>query len=104
MNGALEKRVEEHLRAFGYEQMVFTLRDDGGRETEYRRKARGTEEQPFVEALALATELYTDAELAVWLTSPQPLLEGWTPLQLLGCGKAADLLRVMQALDAGVYL
>lgn len=59
---------------------------------------------PFAEAVAIAADLYTDAELAVWLTAPQPQADNWTPLQLLGCGKSAELLAAMRRLVDGVYL
>lgn len=58
----------------------------------------------FVEAVRLAATWYSHAELAVWLTAPQPLLDHWTPLQLLGSGRAPALLQIMNALDQGAYL
>lgn len=62
------------------------------------------EARPAIEALLIAGGFYTDQEFAIWLTSPQPLLDNWTPIQLIGCGKGDELLRVMKALDDGVYI
>lgn len=58
----------------------------------------------FVTAITIAAGIYTDVELAFWLTSPQPLLEMWTPVQLLACGEAPRLLAVMRQLEDGVYI
>jgi hypothetical protein len=58
----------------------------------------------FQQAVGIASELYSDVELAVWLTAPQPLLNNLTPIQLLALGRSPELLRVMQALDEGAYL
>ncbi len=58
----------------------------------------------FSEALLIAAGLYTDVELAFWLTAPQPLLGMWTPIQLLARGEGAKLLQVLQQLEDGVYV
>ena len=58
----------------------------------------------FHEAIGIATECYTPVELAFWLNAPQPLLDNWTPVQLLGGGKAEQLLNVMESLESGVHL
>lgn len=60
---------------------------------------------PFAEAISiLERHFYTDAELALWLTSPQPLLGDMTPQALLAAGRKAELLNVIRALDDGAYL
>jgi hypothetical protein len=58
----------------------------------------------FSQALLIAAGIYTDVELAFWLTAPQPLLAMWTPIQLLTRGEAPQLLQVMQQLEDGVYV
>lgn len=57
----------------------------------------------FADALLIAAGLYTDVELAFWLNAPQPMLEMWTPVQLLARGDAARLLQVLRMLEDGVY-
>ena len=60
---------------------------------------------PFGDAIkTLEAWWYTDEELARWLTAPQPLLDGLTPIQLLATGRKAELLNVVRALDDGAYL
>lgn len=60
---------------------------------------------PFADAIrTLEAEWYTDAELATWLSSPQPLIEGKTPIELLAEGRKAELLNAIRALDEGAYL
>ena len=58
----------------------------------------------FSEALLIAAGMYTDVELAFWLNAPQPLLEMWTPVQLLARGDAHRLLHVMNQIEDGVYV
>jgi Lar family restriction alleviation protein len=58
----------------------------------------------FSQALLIAAGLYSDVELAFWLTAPQPLLDMWTPVQLLARGEAPKLLQVMQQIEDGVYI
>jgi uncharacterized protein (DUF2384 family) len=58
----------------------------------------------FSEALLIAAGFYNDVELAFWLTAPQPLLEMWTPIQLLARGDGPKLLQVMRGLEDGVYV
>lgn len=58
----------------------------------------------FSTALLIAAGMYSDVELAFWLNAPQPLLEMWTPIQLLARGEADRLLVVMQQLEDGVYV
>jgi hypothetical protein len=58
----------------------------------------------FSEALLIAAGMYSDVELAFWLTAPQPLLDMWTPVQLLARGEAPRLLQVMQQIENGVYI
>ena len=59
---------------------------------------------PFARAVLIASSWYSDPELAIWFTAPQPLLDGWTPLQLLGCGRANQLESAVIALNESVYL
>lgn len=58
----------------------------------------------FVEAVEIASEMWTAQEMAIWLTSPQPLLANWTPVQMLGCGRAVPLRDVLRNISDGVYL
>lgn len=68
------------------------------------REQKNDSGDSFSTAVALASEWYNDVELAVWLTAPQPLLHNLTPVQLLALGRAPELLRLMQAMEAGAYL
>lgn len=58
----------------------------------------------FAEALLIAAGMYSDVELAFWLNAPQPLLEMWTPVQLLARGEADRLLAAMRRLEDGAYI
>lgn len=58
----------------------------------------------WAEAIVIAASLYNQAELHVWLHAPQSLVGNWTPLQMLGCGKGDELLRVMQSLEEGAFV
>lgn len=58
----------------------------------------------FSDALLIAAGLYTDVELAFWLNAPQPLLDMWTPVQLLARGEGSKLLHVLRMLEDGVYI
>jgi hypothetical protein len=58
----------------------------------------------FHEAVLIAAGMYSDVELAFWLTAPQPLVGMWTPIQLLARGEADKLLTVLQQLESGVYV
>jgi hypothetical protein len=58
----------------------------------------------FSEALLIAAGLYSDVELAFWLTAPQPMLGMWTPVQLLARGEADRLLMVLKQLEDCVYV
>ena len=60
--------------------------------------------RPSIEAITIAAGIYTDMELVVWLQAPQPLLENWTPLQLIACGRGDDLARAMRQMEDGVYI
>lgn len=72
--------------------------------TDYDKMARPFA-TTFGDALnTLEQHYYTDAELAEWLTSPQPLLEGITPIDALAQGKKADVIAIVERLDDGVYL
>jgi hypothetical protein len=53
----------------------------------------------FADAVLIAAGMYTDVELAFWLNAPQPLLEMWTPIQLLAKGESVRLLEVMRQLE-----
>lgn len=59
----------------------------------------------FAAAIALLERAYyTDAELAAWLTAPQPLLDGATPVELLAAGRKRELLARVQAMDEGTFI
>jgi len=58
----------------------------------------------FPEVIRIAATLWTDQELAIWLTAPQEQHENWTPLQMLGCGKIGELLQSLKCIEDGVYL
>ena len=46
----------------------------------------------------------TPEEVAQWLRSPQPLLDDRMPVDLIADGKASELHRVWDSLDAGAYI
>lgn len=52
----------------------------------------------------LAEYYETPEEVAKWFRSPQPLLENLTPETLIAQGRAADLNRVWDSLDAGAFI
>ena len=58
----------------------------------------------FTDAILIAASLYSDVELAFWLTAPHPLLDMWTPVQLLARGEAGRLLSIMRGLEDGAYV
>lgn len=60
--------------------------------------------QEFSDALLIAAGMYTDVELAFWLNAPQPLINMWTPVQLLARGEADRLLKVMRQIKDGIYV
>lgn len=60
--------------------------------------------EAFQESVLIAAGLYTDVELAFWLNAPQPLIGMFTPVQLLASGRADELVRVLRALEDGVYI
>jgi uncharacterized protein (DUF2384 family) len=62
------------------------------------------DKHPFVAAMQLATEFWTDEELSRWFTLGQPLLGDAAPLELLATGRSDELLRVLQQIDDGVYI
>lgn len=60
---------------------------------------------PFAAAVALMERAYyTDAELAVWLTAPQPLIGNVSPIELLATGRKAELLAAVQRMDEATYI
>ena len=58
----------------------------------------------FADALLIAAGMYSDVELAFWLNAPQPMIEMWTPVQLLARGESARLLGVLRQIEEGVYV
>jgi hypothetical protein len=62
------------------------------------------ESAAFLQAVGIAATMYSPPELAQWLQSPQPLIGGATPLQLLATGQTMPLFNAMRALDEGVYI
>lgn len=53
---------------------------------------------------ARLAEYYTPRERAVWWASSQPLLNGERAMAVLEDGRQAELHRVLDQLDAAVYL
>jgi hypothetical protein len=49
-------------------------------------------------------EYYTPRERAVWWSSPQPLLNGERAMDVLNDARQAELHRLLDQLDACVYL
>ena len=61
-------------------------------------------EQAMQRIRARLAEYYTPAEAEAWLRSPHPLLNGAVARDLIAVGDAAAVDRVLNQLDAGVYL
>ena len=53
---------------------------------------------------ARLAEYYTPRERVVWWNSPQPLFKGWRAMDILNDGRQAELHRLLDQLDAGVYI
>lgn len=53
---------------------------------------------------ARLTEYYTPRERVVWWTSAQPLLNNERAMAILEDGRQAELHRLLDQLDEGVYL
>ena len=47
---------------------------------------------------------YRNHEIDMWLRSPQPLLKGRRPCDLILAGNAAEVERIIDQLDSGAYL
>lgn len=54
--------------------------------------------------MALLREFYTEAEIAVWWHSPQPMFDGGLPPDLIAAGREADLVLALRRLAEGVYV
>lgn len=52
----------------------------------------------------LIADYYTEEEAEVWMTSPQPLLNGEIPVDLIAEGRADELHSLLDAMDAGAYI
>jgi hypothetical protein len=51
-----------------------------------------------------AAEIYRPAGVLVWMRSPNPLLDGDTPIERVNAGKADSVLVVLDALASGATL
>lgn len=61
--------------------------------------------QDFMDMIRRLTDYYeTPEEIVKWFESPQPLLENRTPVALIAEGRAVDLHRVWDSIDAGAYI
>ncbi len=67
------------------------------------RRVVGANVGAFLEAVMIAADMYTPGELAFWLNAPQPLLDMWTPVQLLAREEAAHLLVVLHQVEDGNF-
>lgn len=63
------------------------------------RIAGGTEQA----IRAKLAELYSADEIEVWLTSPQRLLDGKSPRELIDAGQSDAVTRLLRQLEEGVY-
>jgi uncharacterized protein (DUF2384 family) len=52
----------------------------------------------------LLADLYTPADAARWLTSPQPLLNGGTPRDMIAAGQGAAVLACLRRIGDGAHL
>lgn len=49
-------------------------------------------------------DYYHAPDVKVWLTSPHPQLEDQKPIDLIGCGRAEEVHKVLDRLDADAYI
>lgn len=49
-------------------------------------------------------EIYDEREIEVWLTSPQPQLDGARAIDLIEGGRAEEVLQIIRRLNDGAYL
>lgn len=56
------------------------------------------------EIIAILETMYTDEQIAEWWESPQVLLGGNVPKDMLNAGRADDILATLHQIDDGVYL
>ena len=49
-------------------------------------------------------EFYEPDEVRLWLQSPHPQLNGEVPYALIGQGRTAEVLEIIERLDSGVFL
>ncbi len=61
-------------------------------------------QEAFVRIKRRLSWYYTRAEAELWLRSPQSLLNGARACDLINSGRAAEVERVLDQLDARVYL
>jgi hypothetical protein len=48
--------------------------------------------------------LYDRQAAMVWLFSPQPLLDGWTPAELIQTRRAHEVIRLLDQILEGAYI
>lgn len=62
------------------------------------------QEQKLRELGGKLAQLYTPEEMAVWLFSPQPLLEEWAPAALIQQRRTHEVIRLVDQILEGVYI
>ncbi len=60
--------------------------------------------QETVDMFKRLTEYYEFEDAVKWFNLPQPLLANQLPVDLIAAGKADELHRVWDGLDAGAYI
>lgn len=49
-------------------------------------------------------EYYDASEVALWLNSPQPLLDGKIAIDLINSGQSKEVERLIDLLDSGAFI
>jgi uncharacterized protein (DUF2384 family) len=65
--------------------------------------APGERHPVSIELVELLSELYEPAEIEVWLKTPQLLLDGSRPLDLIKAGRESEVISVLRSLLEGTY-
>lgn len=61
----------------------------------------GLVESTLLEVVRVLSETYTDAGIAIWLTSPNRGLVGKVPLQCVKDGMGGDVLFIARSIEGG---
>jgi hypothetical protein len=90
----LSDALGEDILAASDEELLIEAQEDAAEQLKSQREEIGE----------LLEELYPDGAGDEWLDSPQKLLGGRTPGELLGQDRAEDVLRLLRQISDGAYL